>query len=358
MGVAPRGIAKTAGTGAGRARDPFLFRLGWFLITPAVRLRQALGRARAALRPAKSRVRLRWSPAAASALAPLVWTNARVVREYLHERVSGHPGCDWVTWMLSRYARGAGLSALVLGGGEGWLERVLARDPRIGKVMGVDIAPEAIEEADRLARQEGLSGRILHAVIDLDRDPVPGGPYDLVLAHDAIHHVRDLEGLFDRIGGALAPDGTLLFCEYVGPRRFDFDARRQALLDDALRSLPEKYRRLQGRKGLATRGHRTDPVELAIRDPSEAVRSDEILPVLRESMDVQEEIPYGGGLLAPLLFELILNFEAGNAADDEILRTLCERERSLMASGDLPSDYVVVAAKKRGERTVGGSGTV
>ncbi|MEO8189536.1 MAG: class I SAM-dependent methyltransferase [Acidobacteriota bacterium] len=356
MGVAANGGEKKEGTGATPVRDPFQLRLGWFLITPVIRLRRGLGRLRAVFRPARSRVRLRWSPAAASALAPLVWTNARVVREYLHERVSGHPGCDWVTWMLSRYSRGAGLSALVLGGGEGWLERVLARDPRIVKVMGVDIAPEAIEEAERLARKEGLSGTILHAVLDLDRDPVPGGPYDLVLAHDAIHHVRDLEGLFDRIGQVLAPDGTLLFCEYVGPRRFDFDASRQALLDDALRSLPERYRRLSGGKGLATRGHRTDPVELAIRDPSEAVRSDEILPVLRASMDVREEIPYGGGLLAPLLFELILNFEEGNDADDEILRRLCERERSLMASGDLPSDYVVVAAKKRADRAAGGSG--
>ncbi|MEP6800829.1 MAG: methyltransferase domain-containing protein [Acidobacteriota bacterium] len=340
-------------------RDPFLFRLGWFLRTPAIRLRRALGRARGALRPARSRVRHRWSPAAASALAPLVWTNARVVREYLHERVSGHPGCDWVTWMLSRHARGPDLSALVLGGGEGWLERVLARDPRIGRVMGVDIAGEAIEEAERLAKEEGLSDRIRHQVVDLDRDPVPGGPYDLVLAHDAIHHVRDLEGLFERISRALAPGGTLLFCEYVGPRRFDFDARRQAILDDALRSLPEKYRRLQDGRGLATRGHRTDPVELAIRDPSEAVRSDEILPVLRRSMEVVEEIPYGGGLLAPLLFELILNFEEGNAVDDAVLGGLCERERSLMAEGELDSDYVVVAAKRRSESSpaaVGKSG--
>ncbi|MCA1582519.1 MAG: class I SAM-dependent methyltransferase [Acidobacteria bacterium] len=338
-----------AGARSAQGRPSFLFRLGWFLASPVIRARRALGRARARLRPARSRVRHRWSPGEASALAPLVWTNARIVREYLHVRASGNPGCDWVTWMLSRYSRDSRQSALVLGGGEGWLERVLARDPRIAKVMGVDIARESVEEAARLAEAEGLSALISHEVVDLDRDEIPGGPYDLVLAHDAIHHVRDLEGLFERIARALAPGGTLLFCEYVGPSRFDFDERRQAQLDHALRSLPEKYRRLQGRRGLATKGHRTDPAELAIRDPSEAVRSDEILPVLRNSMTVLEEIPYGGGLLAPLLFELILNFEDGNPADDAVLRSLCDRERALMESGELGSDYVVVAARKRAD---------
>jgi SAM-dependent methyltransferase len=249
--------------------------------------------------------------------------------------------------MLHRYCRRTGLSALVLGGGDGWLERVLARDSRISTVTGVDLSEEAVAEASRQAEAAGLSGRIRHEIADLDRDPLPGGPYDLVLAHDSIHHVRDLEGLFGRIEDVLAPQGVLLFCEYVGPRRFDYGREREMILDEALRSLPEKYRRLPDGRGLATRGHRTDPGELAIRDPSEAVRSDDILPVLRRSMTVVEEIPYGGSLLAPLLFELVANFEEGNVEDEAVLAGLCAKERELIASGALPSDHVVVAATAR-----------
>ncbi|HEY6147417.1 MAG TPA: class I SAM-dependent methyltransferase [Thermoanaerobaculia bacterium] len=336
-------------TGAPPDRPTLASRAFWFLRTRPTLLRRFFQKALASapLPSSRRRVSERWSPAEAESLVPRVWTSARVVREYLHERVSGNPACDWVTWMVHRHAAGENLRALVLGSGEGWLERALASNPRIASVTAVDLSLAAVERAREAAAREGLSARVLHEVADLERDPLPAGPWDLVLAHDVIHHVRGLDALFSRISEALAPGGRLLFCEYVGPARFDYGRRREAILDEALRSLPEKYRKLPGERGMATRGHRTDPGELALRDPSEAVRSDRILPALRASMNVIEEISYGGSLLAPLLYELVENFHDGDAGDDAVLRRLCARESELIASGQLPSDYVVVAARRR-----------
>ena len=340
-------------TASGGPRPPLLFRAFWFLRTRPILLRRFFQKALASASVsigssrARRRVEERWSPGEAAAVAPRVWTTSRIVREYLHERVSGNPDCDWPTWMLHRHAAGDGLRALVLGCGEGWLERALARDARIGSVTAVDLSPASVAEAARRAAAEGLSGKVRYAVVDLERDPLPDGPYDLILAHDVLHHVRALDSLFARISAALRPAGRLLFCEYVGPARFDYGRRREAILDDALASLPEKYRRLPGERGLATRGNRTDPGELARRDPSEAVRSDRILPSVRSSMEVVEEIPYGGSLLAPLLYELVANFQDDDPEDEAVLRGLCERERGLIASGDIPSDYCVVAARPR-----------
>jgi SAM-dependent methyltransferase len=328
-------------------RRSLLFRGYWFLRSRPILLRRWAQQRFADWRGAASseRARARWGASRFAAVVPdLIWTRPRVVREYLHELASGDPECDWVTWMMHRYATGRGLRALVLGCGEGWLERMLARDKRIAGVVGVDLSEEAVARAGEHAAREGLSEKIRHGTVDLDRQAPPDGPYDLVFSHDLIHHVRDLEGFFDRIAGVLAPGGVLLFCEYVGPRRFGYDAKRSGIVDEFLAALPERYRRLPLTGGLATQGVRTDPGELALQDPSEAVRSDDILPVLRTKMKVLEEIPYGGSLLNPLLYEIVANFEEGNEADDAILRQLCAAEKVLIRTGVLPSDYVVVAA--------------
>jgi SAM-dependent methyltransferase len=330
--------------------DSLAFRAAWFLRSRPILVRRWLQQRLADWRgrAAAEKAREHWNPASFPADLPdLFWTRSRVVREYLHEMASGDPRCDWVTWMTHRYAVGSDLRILVLGCGEGWMERALAASPRVRQVIGVDFSGEALQRATERAAAEGLSEKIRHEAVDLDHDALPGGPYDLVFAHDVIHHVRDLEGLFPRIAERLAPAGVLLFCEYVGPRRFQYDSKRREIIEEFLRALPEKYRRLPRTGGVATEGVRTDPGALARQDPSEAVRSDEILPAVRKAMRVVEEVSYGGSILNPLLYEIIANFEDGNEADEAILRQLCAAEKVLIRTGAIESDYKIVAARRR-----------
>ena len=333
-----------------RHRASLAFRAAWFLRSRPILLRRWLQQKIADWRGPASvdRARGNWNPAAfPSALSDLFWTRSRVVRAYLHEMASGDPRCDWVTWMMHRYAAGQDLRVLVLGCGEGWLERTLAADRRVGGVVGVDFSREAVARAAENARQAGLDGKVRHEVVDLDRESLPAGPYDLVFAHDVIHHLKDLDGLFQRVSDELAPGGVLLFCEYTGPKRFQYDTGRREIIDEFLRALPEKYRRLPRTGGLATEGVRTDPGELARRDPSEAVKSDEILPAVRRRMRVLEEIAYGGSILNPLLYEIVANFEDGNEADEAVLSQLCAAEKVLIRTGAIPSDYTIVAARRK-----------
>ncbi|HEX7253011.1 MAG TPA: class I SAM-dependent methyltransferase [Thermoanaerobaculia bacterium] len=332
------------------AKNSLAFRAGWFLRSRPILLRRWLRVKLADWRGAAStrKAREQWNPDAfPSEMNDFFWTRSRVVREYLHEMASGDPRCDWVTWMTHRYAVKPGLSVLVLGCGDGWLERVLAGSGRVERIIGVDFSPEAVARASENAARAGLSGKVRHQVVDLERDALPSGPYDLVFAHDVIHHLRELDRFFDRVAKELAPGGVLLFCEYVGPDRFQYDRKRREIIDEFLRALPEKYRRLPRTGGLATEGVRTDPGELARRDPSEAVRSSEILPAVRRRMRVLEEIPYGGSILNPLLHEIIVNFEDGNEADEAILRQLCAAEKILIRTGAIPSDYVIGAAGRK-----------
>lgn len=109
---------------------------------------------------------------------------------------------------LLRRARPDGLGrVLSLGCGRGWFETQLA--PFADAVLGIDLSPESIADAQRLAAEKGLSNVEFQCedviTFALDRT------FDTVICVGFLHHLTDAEGveLLTRIHDHLAPDGLL-----------------------------------------------------------------------------------------------------------------------------------------------------
>jgi SAM-dependent methyltransferase len=92
--------------------------------------------------------------------------------------------------------------ALDVAGGAGRHALWLAR--RGLTVTLTDVSPVALEQASRAAREEGLPLATL--LVDLEVEPLPDGPWDLVLCTYFLH--RPLFAAFPRV---LAPGGWLAF---------------------------------------------------------------------------------------------------------------------------------------------------
>lgn len=288
-------------------------------------------------------------------LARIHWMGSPVVRAYLNQLVSGDPAADWLTWALHRPALArrrprpgqAGLRVLVLGCGTGWLERSLARRPQVASIDACDVAEGAVAEAAETARREGLGETIRYHVVDLNAEPPPGGPYDLAVAHSVLHHVENLELAYPALYDCLVPGGVLLLNEYVGPRRFQWSGEQMAVINAVLARLPERYRR-SAVMGGAVYPHKEVPTEaqMIATDPSESVRSDELLAFTRRHFEVLEEVAYGGTVLQQLLYDVVQNFDPARLADARLLGLACLLEEALLREGVLPSDYAVVLARR------------
>ena len=281
-----------------------------------------------------------------SHLESLVWTASPVVRRYLHALVSGDPACDWLTWVEHAHLS-AGLDrALVLGCGSGWLERALAGRGRFRSIVACDFAAETISRARQAAEAEGVGGIEYH-VLDLENEALPEGPFDAVFANDVLHHIKGLEPLYTRIHSVLAPRGRLIFNEYVGPNRFQYSDERMALVNRYLRVLPDRLRwdPLTG-KLLWKRG-RADVDQLVWDDPTEAVRSEDVMPLARRFFRPEKEYLYGGGLLNPLLFGIVTNFRAGDPWDDMLISRFCAAEERLTDAGKLEPDFRIFVGARR-----------
>jgi SAM-dependent methyltransferase len=269
----------------------------------------------------------------------LVWTASPVVRRYLHWLVTGDPDCDWVTWAEWKYLPERVDRALVLGCGSGWLERALASRGRFGSIVACDFAESTVARARKTAEEMGYSN-IEYRVVDLEHEPLDaGGPFGAVFAHDVLHHITDLEGIYERIREAMTPDGRLLFHEYVGPNRFQYTDERMDLVNRYFRVLPDEVRRSYVDGSILWRRERLTPESVIRDDPTEAVRSEDVLPAARESFRVEGEHRGGGGLLNPLLYGVIAYFKPDVPEHVRLLETLCMAEARLMDTGELGSDF-------------------
>jgi len=272
-----------------------------------------------------------------------VWTASTTVRRYLHGLASGHPDCDWPTWVRAKHLPSSIDKLLVLGCGSGWLERALFQKGGIHAITACDAAAAAVQEARDQATDQKLP--IHYEVVDLERE-LPGHGYDVIVANDVLHHITNLEELYVRILNALNPGGLFVFAEYVGPNRFQYSNAQMDIINRYMRLLPDRLRFDPCLKITLRRKERITIEKMMADDPTEAVRSEDVLPLARSMFDVIAEYPYGGSLLNPLLYEIIVNFREEDPGDRRLLEILCEVEDRLIRAGDLAADFCIFVGSR------------
>ena len=235
--------------------------------------------------------------------------------------------------------------AVSLGCGFGGLERALAAEGIIDQIDAYDLAPGAIEEARRLAAEAGLHGLRYH-VADLETIDFPPGEVDVVFAHSSVHHVERLEQLFETVAAMLKPGGIFHLSEFVGPTRFQWTDAQMAGVNRFLESLPPRLRRLPTGE---PRPLQTRPTiaSMIAADPSEAIRSSDIRPLIGRYFDIVEERELGGALLHLGLGDIAQNFNADDAGDRAILEAFFAEEDQAMRDGIIGSDFATITAVAR-----------
>lgn len=276
------------------------------------------------------------------------WTELQQVHEIINLRVSGDPAVDPYCHLLRSRLEGrlpVG-RALTIGCGSGELERGLCQYGFARDHDAVDVAPRAIEKAVEAARAAGLS-QLSYRVADGNALQLERGSYDVVFGVHSIHHITRLESVFRQVAGALRPGGLFFMNEFVGPTRFQWTDRQLEVVNGLLRVLPGSFRvsALDGR--LKSFVKRPTIEEMVAADPSEAIRSAEILEVASDFFEILEVRPYGGTILQILLDDIAGNFGRPGSGGRELLAAIADLEWALIGSGDLNSDFVVVVAKAK-----------
>jgi SAM-dependent methyltransferase len=265
--------------------------------------------------------------------ASATWMAHPLVRAEINRRVSGNPHL-WPTtalrqWLGNRAPLGKCLS---IGCGAGGMERSLIEERIAAHATGIDMAANAIAEARRLA-----DGMPIDYVVTDAREYLRAHPsaFDAIIFHQSLHHFDALDELLVLVAHSLRAGGLLYLDEYVGPSRDDWPMRRLIAPNLAYRLLPREVRRPHLIRA---------PINQ--EDPTEAIRSGEIVGAVERRFHVVHRRDYGGNLLAVVYPNLRRPDEGSRAEvfDAAVARLIVLEERLLKFQ---PSFCTVLTAEKR-----------
>jgi O-antigen biosynthesis protein len=277
------------------------------------------------------------------------WTQHSKVQERLNLMTSGDRFKNRFNYFMEHYLqdRMPVERALTLGCGHGELERGLSQYGFALRHEGVDISDGAVAEAARLAKEAGLNN-LMYRVGDLNSIRLPKKYYDVIFGIGSIHHVAALERLFKQVSRSLKPKGYFFLDEFIGPSQFQWPDSQLAAINAQIAVLPERFNRCINSPGIL-KGPitRLSLQDINLFDPSEAIRSSEILPMLSSFFDVVDVKGCGGSLLHLLLDRIAGNFDEKDPEAMEYLQHLFDVEDQLIANGTLKHDFAIIIAAHR-----------
>lgn len=261
------------------------------------------------------------------------WMSEERCRLSINELISGSPNewpMEWFQRVFSPDPQSIGLS---LGCGDGALERDVRKKGICRQITGIDLSARALELAADTAASEGLAG-IEYERGDFNDLDLESDRFDIVFFHQAMHHVANLEGCIEQVQKSLKKDGLFYLDEYVGPSRDQWTDELVGAANAVFRAFPKELRTT-----------RTVPYPIEEDDPSEAVRSADIVPLVEAGFEVIERRDYGGHLLS-LIYPLLRWDSMDEGTRPKVLDRLIEEERSSLAAG-AQTYYTVIIARNR-----------
>jgi len=310
------------------------------------------------------------------------------IPEELNRRISGDAEIGYVDWL--RHNLEPGKRALLLGCGTTGDEINVVKSGLAQSVVAVDFSRTAIATAKQNAANAGCADQIEYICGDASL-PNFGHDFDHVLAFGFVHHVENLEAFFAACAASLTAGGAFCFLEYVGPNRNQWTAEQLRICDDLLAKAPASlvrrnyyplwYRvlrrayelsvgalvqpalqRLGGSpKRLADRLEthpilqrhvpRVPAAFVAAGDPTESVRSEEILNILPNKFDIETRVDVGFSLVIPTLNGIAGNFRPTTSSSERWLSHLLAEDERVVRDGTLPSNLTAVIARRRRQET-------
>ncbi|MCV0399665.1 MAG: methyltransferase domain-containing protein [Nitrosarchaeum sp.] len=254
------------------------------------------------------------------------WNDLQPVREYKNRLSTDNKNTDWIDDLPNRFSNFIPFqNVLIVGCGNGWLERRLY-DKGIGKNFDAfDISEKYIEQAE----QDKEDRQITYFVDDINNlQKIKPKKYDAVFNFAILHHATELDSAMKKLAESLNPNGLIFNEEYIGPARNQYIDKHLQLMMEINSDLPDKFQ---------TKHMLRPPLANFRIEPSEAIHSDLVVKYFKKYFDVVYERNMNGGIAYQILWNNIESFENTDDPDaKKWLQYIIDKDYELSQQGNVP----------------------
>lgn len=153
----------------------------------------------------------------------------------------------------------------------------------------IEINPDMVRRAKLAAEAAGIAAHYRFLAEDFNRWQPDDDEYDIVMANQSLHHVVELEHLFDSVSNGLKPDGLFLTSDMIGRNGHQRWPEALAMVDVLWQQLPLSYRYNHSRQCYEKKFINHD----CSGSGFEGIRAQDILQLLRQRFHFNLFLPYG-----------------------------------------------------------------
>ncbi len=194
----------------------------------------------------------------------------------------------------------------------------------------LDINEDMLARGKAYTRENGVDQYIQQLIGDFN-NWVPDGKYDIVIANQSLHHVVNLEGLFDAIAACLVPSGRFLVSDMIGRNGHQRWPEAMAALSPFWDELPKQYKYNQ----LLSRYEDSYLDHDCATEGFEGIRSQDILPLLIERFNFDLFLPFANIIMVFIDRGFGHNFDINAEWDRDFIDRVHQSDSAGINSGTL-----------------------
>jgi SAM-dependent methyltransferase len=215
-----------------------------------------------------------------------------------------------------------------------------------GRIDCIEINGNMIDRARARLEDSPAAARVEFMQEDFNRWRPPSGSYDIIMANQSLHHVLELEHLFDSIRRGLKEDGLFLTSDMIGRNGHQRWPEALAMVEGFWRELPDAYRYNQLMLRQEDRYINHDCSTAGF----EGIRAQDILPLLIERFHFETFIPYGNIIFTFIDRPFGHNFDAAAEWDRDFIDRVHAADEAAMLEGSIkPTSMIAVLTLKENE---------